>query len=145
MYRQSLFTVLVTGLLFIGLGCSTNVESIDSSAPAAPAASAPESAAPSPTPVAASHQDLLQQVEQLESAYQQSPADAGVKARLIATKYDYATALMADPQVRPMEKYPTALKAFKEILAMEPEHAKAAEQKQVIEDIYRSMGRPVPQ
>jgi hypothetical protein len=158
----------LTGLaLTCMIGCSTNIERVDPNAPPAtvtsasahpvsPAPAAPEHpAGPAevlapPTSTEAdsaggSHEARLQEVQALEMAYQKAPGDAGTKAKLIAAKTEYAVTLMEDANVPPMMKYRPALKAFNEVLALDPGNKEAAARKAVIEDIYRSMGRPIPQ
>ena len=87
----------------------------------------------------------MQQVQKLEAAYKQQPGDAALKAKLVAAKYDYASKLMEDSNVPPMRKYRPALKQFNEVLKLDPGHQGAAEKKKLIEDIYRSMGMPIPE
>ncbi len=45
----------------------------------------------------------------------------------------------------PREKYPQALRHFGAVLKADPKNREAAAHKKLIEDIYKSMGRPVPQ
>jgi tetratricopeptide (TPR) repeat protein len=52
---------------------------------------------------------------------------------------------MLDPAVPPREKYPQALKMFREALQLDPNNALAKDGIKLIEDIYKSMGRPVPE
>lgn len=42
------------------------------------------------------------------------------------------------------EKYPKALGMFRDALEIDPNNALAAKNITLIEDIYKSMGRPVP-
>jgi hypothetical protein len=146
MSRLELLTALAaTFILIAAPGCSTNVERVDSSAPAAVTTTTSEPATPPvATTAAGPHDERLQEVGRLEAAYRQKPEDASAKSKLIAAKYDYAVQLMEDANVPPMQKYRPALKAFNEILAIDPQHKESAERKQIIEDIYRSMNLPIP-
>lgn len=161
-------TLGFAGALALGVtGCSTNVERIDANAPPATVASTPASSA-SPPPAAperpagpaevlapprpadgaaagGAHEERLKAVQTLELAHEKSPGDAGALAKLIAAKTEYGVKLMEDGTVPPMMKYRPALKAFKEVLALDPGNKEASARKAVIEDIYRSMGRPVPE
>jgi hypothetical protein len=145
---RHIFVLMATAaVLLLASGCTTNIERIDSAAPSVSPSSQSEpvaSSAPEPAAAAGSHEERLKTVEQLEAAYRQNPDDGGAKAKLIAAKYEYASRLMEDPDVPPRQKYRPALKAFNEILALEPGHKEAAARKKIIEDIYRSMGMPVP-
>jgi hypothetical protein len=158
----------VTGLTVLGTaGCSTNVERVDANAPPATVTSgtapstSPASGAPTrpsgpaevlappraadASPGGGAHEARRKQVRELETAYQKNPGAAGAKAKLIAAKTEYGVKLMEDADVPPMMKYRPALKAFNEVLAMDPGNKEATERKAVIEGIYRSMGRPIPQ
>jgi len=55
-----------------------------------------------------------------------------------------AEKIMLDPALAPREKYPKALGMFRDALEIDPGNALAAKSITLIEDIYKSMGRPVP-
>lgn len=56
-----------------------------------------------------------------------------------------AQKVMLDPALPPREKYPTALAMFRDALKIDPDNALAKDGVTLIEDVYKSMGRPVPQ
>lgn len=56
-----------------------------------------------------------------------------------------AEKIMLDPALAPKEKYPKALGMFNDALAIDPDNELAKNSVKLIEDIYASMGRPVPQ
>lgn len=55
-----------------------------------------------------------------------------------------ATAIMMDAKLAPNEKYPKALKMFREAVKIDPANTEAAENIKMIEDIYKGMGKEVP-
>ncbi len=56
-----------------------------------------------------------------------------------------AEKVMLDPKLGPKEKYPKSLGMFRDALKIDPNNALAKESIKLIEDIYKSMGRPVPE
>jgi hypothetical protein len=56
-----------------------------------------------------------------------------------------ATATMNAPDLRAKEKYPAALRLYREALALHPTNPEALENSQMIVSIYQGMGREVPQ
>ncbi len=84
-------------------------------------------------------------VDALEAKLAKSPGDAKLEQQVAEAHYKAGYARMTDPDLPPMQKYRPALRHFRRTLELDPKHAKAAEAKQTIEDIYRQMDRPVPQ
>jgi tetratricopeptide (TPR) repeat protein len=83
-------------------------------------------------------------ITQLEAAYKAKPAP-DVKKALADANLAKADAFMADENSPPRVKYPTALRAYREVLKYDKDNAKAKQNIATIEGIYKSMGRPVPQ
>ncbi|HRI43398.1 MAG TPA: hypothetical protein PLL78_04375 [Fimbriimonadaceae bacterium] len=87
----------------------------------------------------------------LEKHYQ-SAKSAGAKAKYGTPKFKayvdatvaYGNLVMTSPALMPKEKYPKALALFREALKVDPKNKVALENKNMIEQIYKSMGRPVP-
>jgi hypothetical protein len=52
--------------------------------------------------------------------------------------------LMFEAKLSPKKKYGPALKQFKRVLELDPSNQDAMNNKAQIEDIYNSMGRPIP-
>lgn len=73
-----------------------------------------------------------------------APADAAKKAKYVQATLAYGDAVMNSPILKPKDKYPQSLGLFREAKKADPKNKTAAERIQLIEDIYRSMGRPVP-
>jgi cytochrome c-type biogenesis protein CcmH/NrfG len=56
-----------------------------------------------------------------------------------------AEKIMLDPALAPKDKYPKALGMFRDALEIDPDNALATKSITLIEDIYKGMGRPVPE
>jgi hypothetical protein len=81
----------------------------------------------------------------LEKAYEANPNDAEAKKKLAEATYEFGHNVMLDNSLGPKVKYPEARRQFKRVLELDPNHEQAAAEKKQIEDIYASMGRPVPE
>ncbi len=80
----------------------------------------------------------------LEAKLAKKPTDAKLKTETAEANFQVGYAMMINDNLPPRVKYPGALKHYRRALALNPKHAKAAENKKMIEDIYKSMGRPIP-
>lgn len=58
---------------------------------------------------------------------------------------EQAETIMLDPALAPKDKYPKALGMFRDAVKIDPSNALATKSITLIEDIYRSMGRPIPE
>lgn len=88
--------------------------------------------------------DLTAKQEAAAKAMEAEATDATKKA-FVETSMELANYLTFDAPLAPREKYRPALKLYNKVLEIEPANEKAKETKKVIEDIYASMGMPVPQ
>ena len=85
-------------------------------------------------------------VAALEGALKTSPKDAvAIKAALAEANLALGDFNMFNEQMPPFRKYPAALRAYRQVLTYDKANQKAAANIKTIEDIYKSMGRPVPQ
>ena len=85
-------------------------------------------------------------VAALEGALKTSPKDAvAIKAALTDANMALGDFNMFNEQMPPFRKYPAALRAYRQVLTYDKANKKAAANIKTIEDIYKSMGRPVPQ
>ena|SRR2546430_622347 len=91
-------------------------------------------------------------VEKLEAAaakldkqVKAAPKDAKVKMQAADAHYKAGHAMMMSPTLAPRVKYRGALAHYRQTLALNPKHKEAAAEKKTIEDIYKQMGRPIPQ
>jgi hypothetical protein len=156
--------LLLAAMLGTVIGCTKSQQAENTPAPAPPGAPGanPMTApgppggpgAPAAAPAggtsgadtgAAPHPELAKKVSDLEAAYAKKPSDAAIKKQLVAATYEYGHTLMMDQQLPPRMKYRTALKEFRRVLELDPNHQQAASEKAMIENIYRQMGRPIPQ
>lgn len=78
-----------------------------------------------------------------KSAVTKSKSDKTLKA-YTAAALAYADAVMYAGSLPPKDKYPKSLKVYREVLTFDPKNKKAKENKDMIEQIYKSMGRPIP-
>lgn len=81
----------------------------------------------------------------LEAKLAKNPKDAKLKAEVAEASYQVGHTMMLNPNLPPRLKYRGALKHFRRTLALNPKHPKAAAEKKTIEDVYKSMGMPVPE
>ena len=81
----------------------------------------------------------------LEKAYADNPGNQEVKTELIGASVAYGNELTYKSDLPPREKYSKGLKMYKRALELDPGQKEAMEGKNLIESIYASMGRPVPQ
>ena len=82
----------------------------------------------------------------LEGALKTSPKDTvAIKAALADANMALGDFNMFNEQMPPFRKYPAALRAYRQVLTYDKTNKKAATNIKTIEDIYKSMGRPVPQ
>jgi len=84
-------------------------------------------------------------ITSLESAYKTKPASVDLKKALADAYMAKADYFMTAESVPPRQKYPEALRSYRKVLTYDKENAKAKQNIAMIEDIYKSMGRPVPQ
>ncbi len=78
------------------------------------------------------------------AAYAKAPKDANAKKGYIEATMSYGNTVLLSQALGPKEKYPKALNLYRAVLKVDPKHAEALGNKKMIEDIYRSMNRPIP-
>src|SRR5207245_10489016 len=78
----------------------------------------------------------------LEAKLAKTPKDAKLKTEAAEANYQVGHAMMVNNSLPPRVKYPGAHKHFNRALALNPKHARAAEEKKLMEDNDRQMGRP---
>lgn len=96
------------------------------------------------------HKAEKAKLAKLEKSYVAAKAvvakDKGAKAMKSYTTaaLAYADAVMYAASLGPKDKYPKSLKVYREVLTFDPKNKQAKENKNMIEQIYKSMGRPIP-
>lgn len=88
--------------------------------------------------------ELDDKVATLEAAYAKNQSDAAAKKALADATLDDADYYMSNGQKGPGVYYPRALKLYRRVAQLDPTNDRAKAAAQQIEDIYRSMNRPVP-
>lgn len=81
----------------------------------------------------------------LEPAYKKNPKSAEVTKALADSYLAKGDSFMYNEELPPRMKYPSALKAYRQVLTVDKANKKAQTNIATIEGIYKSMGRPVPQ
>jgi tetratricopeptide (TPR) repeat protein len=85
------------------------------------------------------------QVKTAGAAYKKNPKDAATKKAYAGSLADLGHATMLDQSIAPRKRYPDALNLYRQALKLDPTNKTALEDKKMIEDVYKSMGRPIPQ
>jgi tetratricopeptide (TPR) repeat protein len=84
-------------------------------------------------------------ISDLDAAYKKNPKSAELKKALAGAYLAQGNATMTNGALPPMRKYPASLRAFRKVVELEPTNAEAKTNIKTIEDIYKQMGRPIPQ
>ncbi|NOS86561.1 MAG: hypothetical protein HOP31_15610 [Ignavibacteria bacterium] len=88
-------------------------------------------------------QDMMKAADDAEAKYVKSKSDAD-KKEYITKQMGAANYLMFEANLSPKKKYKPALQRYNKVLEIDPKNAEAMENKKQIEDIYQSMGMPIP-
>ena len=119
---------IVVGLLLVLAGCSKN-----------------------PKNVVQESQILLnsgkyeEAIQMLEESYKSNPTLDSLKPALANAYLQYGNFLMYKSDLPPQQKYRKALFEYRRVLAVDPSNVEAKQNKDLIEGIYRQMGRPIPE
>lgn len=73
-----------------------------------------------------------------------TPKDAKKRAAYVKATNAYGYAVMTAASLPPKDKYPIALRLYRESQKVDPKDKDSKKWVKGIEDIYRSMGRPIP-
>ncbi len=86
---------------------------------------------------------LIKDADDADSKYEKTKSDAD-KKNCILKQMTAANYLMYEANLSPKKKYKPALKRYNRVLELDPNNTEAKDNKKQIEDIYQSMGKPIP-
>ena len=93
----------------------------------------------------------LAKIAMLEKSYKaaktasmKAPKDTRKRTVYVKATDDYAHAVMVAASLGPKEKYPRSLRLYREAQKVNPKDPESKKWIKTIEDIYRSMGLPIP-
>ena len=87
---------------------------------------------------------LEKNYKQSKSLYVSNPKNENFRKAYILDTLTLGNAIMTSTTLAPKAKYPHALRLFREVLVIDPKNRSAMKNKELIEGIYKSMGRPIP-
>lgn len=79
-----------------------------------------------------------------KAAHLKSPKDAKARKNYLQLSLTLANNIQASMALGSKDKYPKALRLYREVLKVDPKNKEATFNKNRIESIYKSMGRPIP-
>lgn len=86
---------------------------------------------------------LIKEADEADMNYRKSKSENDkelcIEKQLLAANF-----LMFEADLPPKDKYKPALVRYRRVLELDPKNAEAAQNKKQIEDIYESMGKPIP-
>jgi hypothetical protein len=86
---------------------------------------------------------LMKEADNSDQKYQQSKSEAD-KKECINKQLTAANYLMFEANLPSKKKYRPALTRYRRVLELDPSNKEAKENKEQIEEIYESMGMPIP-
>ena len=87
--------------------------------------------------------EMMKAADDAEAKFMKSKSD-GDKKEYILKQMGAANYLMFEANLSPKKKYKPALQRYNKVLEIDPKNSEAMENKKQIEDIYQSMGMPIP-
>jgi hypothetical protein len=113
-------------------------------APKATEAPKPEPPKAPEAPKGPSLAELKKKSDAAALASKKAPKDAKAKAAYSKALSEYATAMMLDQSIPPVKRYPEVLKLLRQAKTLDPKNALAVKGIKDIEDVYKTMGKPIP-
>jgi hypothetical protein len=90
-------------------------------------------------------------LKQLEKSYvtakaslAKKPKDKKVRDQFVTAGVKYGHESMVSPDLPPRLKYRQALRIYREVLKVDPKNEVAKKESDIIIQIYKQMGRPIP-
>jgi tetratricopeptide (TPR) repeat protein len=80
-----------------------------------------------------------------KAAYFKSPKNAALKKRYVNATVVFGHESMVSTALPPRTKYKQALRLYREALKLDPKNPVAKPESELIINIYKQMGRPIPQ
>ncbi len=87
--------------------------------------------------------EMMKVADDAEAQFMKSKSESDKKS-YIEKQLGAANYLMFEANLSPKKKYKPALQRYNKILEIDPKNSEAMENKKQIEDIYQSMGMPIP-
>jgi hypothetical protein len=143
MVAKTGFISLCIAGLFVLVGCSSQPVVIKEPAVTPTVTTVPTT--PEPTTGGIPQGDLKKLKADYDTAKAAYAKDPKTKDVYVTATVKYGTATMLADSLTPKEKYPGALKLYREALKLDPKNEEATKNKTMIEDIYKQMGRPIPE
>lgn len=88
---------------------------------------------------------LEKDMNSAKADYDKAATDAKAKKKYVDATVKYATATMLSNALDAKVKYREALRLYREALKVDPSNTEAGQNKELIEGIYKQMGRPIPE
>jgi tetratricopeptide (TPR) repeat protein len=87
--------------------------------------------------------EMMKAADDAEAIFMKTKSE-GDKKEYILKQMGAANYLMFEANLSPKKKYKPALQRYNKVLEIDPKNSEAMENKKQIEDIYQSMGMPIP-
>jgi hypothetical protein len=97
-----------------------------------------------PAPLPASLVPLEKKYKATKAVFVKKPKDKAAREAFIKATTIFGHETMVHPELPARTKYRDALRLYREVLKLEPNHPVAKKEHDLIVSIYEQMGRPVP-
>jgi len=87
---------------------------------------------------------LVKEADEVDKIYRKTKSESD-KSSTIDAQMKAANYLMFEADLPPKDKYKPALQRYRRVLELDPGNSEALANKKQIEDIYKSMGKPIPE
>ncbi len=87
--------------------------------------------------------EMMKAADDAEAQYLKTKSESD-KKNYVIKQMSAANYLMFEANLSPKKKYKPALQRYNKVLEIDPKNSEAMENKKQIEEIYQSMGMPIP-